>query len=258
MIHNARKRLPFLATGLAVAIGFMSSAQGEDKSPLTPNDKTTTSTSSTSKQVTMTGKVVNLHQFMTGQSSSSSSNDRSDRSDRSDPSSGIKPTDRSNPSDSTKPADRNNPSDNSKPTDRTPGTTSNDRNDATANKQRQSGNMSNEIMGLETSTGLVLICFQDAPSTLATPRDDDSSATRPGNPVLPNQPRTPKLSTSPNDPGDSASDHSRHQDSSHWQGKQVEVTGSIYEKNGIKFLVVSKVAAAGASTTTEPKTTPRP
>lgn len=235
MIHSKRNRLPFLATGLAVAIGFMSAAQGEDKSPLvTPSDKTTTSSSA--KQVTLTGKVVNLHQFMTGQMSSSSSIDRPGSSDR------ITPTDRTKPADSTAtPGDKN----------------------LHGDKHQQTSNMSNEVMGLETSTGLVLICFKDAPGVLAVPRDNDAPTTTPGITPSPTEPRTPKTPTTPSTPNtsttrDNDSNNSRNQDSSRWQDKQVEVSGSMYEKNGIKFLVVTKVTASTDTTTTKPGTiTPR-
>lgn len=243
MIHSKRNRLPFLATGLAVAIGFMSTAQGEDKSPLvTPSDKTTTSSSA--KQVTMTGKVVNLHQFMTGQMSSNSSIDRPGSSDR------ITPTDRTNPSGTT-PTDRTKPGDSTT----TPGDKS-----LHGDKHQQTSNMSNEVMGLETSTGLVLICFKDAPGVLAVPRDNDAPTTTPGITPSPTEPRTPKTPTTPSTPNtsttrDNDSNNSRNQDSSRWQDKQVEVSGSMYEKNGIKFLVVTKVTASTDTTTTKPGTT---
>ena len=218
MIQNARKRLPFLATCLAVTIGFMSVVQGEDKSPLTPESKTPAS--SAAKQVTMTGKVVNLHQYMTGETSSTTSIDRPTTSER------ITPADRTKPADSSA---------------------------APAQKHHQTAGMNNEIMGLETSTGLVLICFKDAPGVYATPRLDDAPAATPANPVVPSEPRTPKLSTTPAVRENDA-DHTRAQDSTRWQGKQVEVSGAIYEKNGIKFLVVSKVSASADTT----KTIPRP
>ena len=245
MIHFSRKRLPFLATGLAVALSCMP-VLGEDKVLVSPNIKATPSV--TARQVTMTGKVVDLHQYMTGERNSSrSTNDRTSP-DRATPSDRTTPNDRTTPSDRTTPTDRTTPADRTKPTDSD--TKNTYKNHSASNNQAQ-------IMGLETSAGLVVICFENAPGIYATPRSDDQPSTTPGTtPGTPSEksqlPAKPTLRGNDADKNRDDNKHSMN-DNSAWLDKQVQVTGTMYEKQGVKFLVISKVTSALDSSTT-PKT----
>jgi len=245
MIHFSRKRLPFLATGLAVALSCMP-VLGEDKVLVSPNIKATPSV--TARQVTMTGKVVDLHQYMTGERNSSrSTNDRTSP-DRATPSDRTTPNDRTTPSDRTTPTDRTTPADRARPTDSD--TKNTYKNHSASNNQAQ-------IMGLETSAGLVVICFENAPGIYATPRSDDQPSTTPGTtPGTPSEksqlPAKPTLRGNDADKNRDDNKHSMN-DNSAWLDKQVQVTGTMYEKQGVKFLVISKVTSALDSSTT-PKT----
>lgn len=247
MIHFSRKRLPFLATGLAVALSCMP-VLGEDKVLVSPNIKATPSV--TARQVTMTGKVVDLHQYMTGERNSSrSTNDRTSP-DRTTPSDRTTPNDRTTPADRTTPNDRTTPTDRTTPADRTRPTDSDTKN---TYKNHSASNNQAQIMGLETSAGLVVICFENAPGIYATPRSDDQPSTTPGTPSEKSQlPAKPTLRGNDADKNRDDNKHSMN-DNSAWLDKQVQVTGTMYEKQGVKFLVISKVTSALDSSTT-PKT----
>ncbi len=266
MIQFNRKRLPFLAAGLAVALGYMP-ALGEDKTPTSPTSPTTrTPASADAKQVTLTGKVVDLHQFMTGERSQSrspvgTSIDRDNATDR-NKTPGTTPG-----SDTTR-----TPGSDTKITDRD--TKATDRDNKYGDKHHASGNNESQIMGLQTSTGLVLICFQDDKADGIKSGQDQGrtvAPAQPGDQTRPT-PRTPGTTPGTTTPGTPTTrdndadktiqaDKSRMKDGASWVDKQVSVTGTMYEKHGIKYLLVSKISSSlstSPSTQDSATTLPRP
>ena len=229
-------RLP-LAAVLALTVAMPAFAE-DDKKPTDPS-RSTSLLGNTGKQVTLTGKIVDLHEYFTGQKDSSIKSDKPDstRPDSSRP-------------DATKP--------DSARTD-TPSTS---KPDASAKKMHgQYMALTNASIAPAASTdrpatgaaadrptfvsGTVILCFAEAPSVFAVPRNTDEKAPS-------DRPSTDRPSTTPGTTTDRSD-----KTSAEWRDKQCQVTGTLYEKDGIKFLLVSSVKHSD-STTTTPRTTPAP
>jgi len=241
-----------IAASLLFAMAVPAFAAEDPKSPTdTTRPGITSSTASQGKQVTLTGKVVDLHHYFTGQKDSSSTTPGTIKPDSTRPGAGDTP--RTGTTDATRP-------------DST-------RTDASAKADKmmkqQYMALTNASMASSSATGAaadrtsvsgtIILCFAEAPSVFAVPRNDDtikspsdtkSPTDRPGT--------TPGTTDRPSTtPGSTTAD--RSSDNSQWKDKQCQVTGTLFEKDGIKFLLVSSVkhgSDTGSSTTRPGTSTP--
>lgn len=244
MIHHRS-----IAASLLFAVSAMPVlAADDDKSPTDRTSPTARAQADQGKQVTLTGKIVDLHEYFTGKSDSSSSI-RPGASDTTRPDATRPDTTRP---DATRPDTTNRP-------DATRPDTSSARSGSKMGQQQYMAltNPSAASTGVGaaadsarvTSSDVIILCFADAPSVFATPRTDDdkpNATDRPGT--------TPKATDRPGTTP-SVTDRSSTSDNSQWKDKQCQVTGTMYEKGGIKFLLVSRVQK-GSDTTRPGITTP--
>lgn len=242
-----------LIAALSVAVSAMPAFAAEDEIK-DQSDKRSVAASAEQKgtQITLTGKVVDLHQFFTGDSSSSSGKRLGEASSE----------------------------------DKHSASSDKDREHVAADKDKDSkhagGKMKQQYMGLinpmASATGvavgrdsaavvsvkvmssdLIILCFADSPGIYAVPRSDDSDDIKDSKDIKDStenktdatEDKQSDAKTGDKDREYTASDKSKgHKGhAGKWKDQQIKVTGTLFEKNGVKFLLVNHAekAEAGSS-----------
>jgi hypothetical protein len=226
-----------LAALAALALALPAAAQ-QNAQPDTNTGQAPTTDAQSGRDIMLTGKLVDLHQYMTMPSAS----DTTSLLDRARQGTDAQPD---------RPGRRPGAND---AADRTPPGRAADQ----ANRDRPAAART-RILALETATGLVIL-GQDRPE-------------RPSSPVLSPTPQ-PRTQRDPADPGDAAARRDpadrgdaaprRDQDQpqilgtprTDWQGaaadhligQRVSVSGQVYSRGGVRYLVASKVSPAPSPT----------
>lgn len=230
-------------TLLAILVLGLPGAVAQDQ-----NDATTQS-ADTGRQTILVGELVDLKKYMTGDTSTDKKSDK-------DPIDKLEDRLENDKNDDTprRPGAGLDDDDDGRPGIGNRGDDATKDPSKHANKDWKS---SDRVYALKTARGLVILSIEQQPGVLATPRTDQD---KPGQDKQPGRDR-PNLRDNqpkPNNPTDSPNDQdnprNRIDDQSHADqnpasclNKQVRVDGKLYEKEGLRFMVVKSMKkTAGA------------